>query len=72
MSDNGPGIAEKDYENVMKPFYRLDNARNANRKSGVGLGLAIVADIIRNHGGELGLGKSDDLGGLKVTLKIPC
>ena len=72
VSDNGPGIAEKDYENVMKPFYRLDNARNANRKSGVGLGLAIVADIIRNHGGELGLGKSDDLGGLKVTLKIPC
>ena len=56
----------------MKPFYRLDNSRNANRKSGVGLGLAIVADIIRNHGGELGLSKSVDLGGLEVTLKIPC
>ena len=56
----------------MKPFYRLDNSRNANRKSGVGLGLAIVADITRNHGGEIALDKSIDLGGLKVTLKIPC
>ena len=72
VSDNGPGIAEKDFENVMKPFYRLDNSRNANRKSGVGLGLAIVADITRNHGGEIALDKSTDLGGLKVTLKIPC
>lgn len=71
VSDNGPGIAEKDYENVMKPFYRLDDARNANRKSGVGLGLAIVADITRNHGGEISLDTSKDLGGLKVILKIP-
>ena len=71
VSDNGPGIAKKDHDNVMKPFYRLDNARNANRKSGVGLGLAIVADITRSHGGQLSLEKCDDLGGLKISIKIP-
>ena len=71
VSDNGPGIAKKDHDNVMKPFYRLDNARNANRKSGVGLGLAIVADITRSHGGQLSLEKCEDLGGLKISIKIP-
>jgi two-component system, OmpR family, osmolarity sensor histidine kinase EnvZ len=71
VSDNGPGIEKKDHDNVMKPFYRLDDARNANRKSGVGLGLAIVADITRSHGGQISLDKCEELSGLKVSIKIP-
>ncbi|MBL6459648.1 two-component sensor histidine kinase, partial [Belnapia sp. T6] len=51
-------------------FVRLDPARNQNRGSGVGLGLAIAADIARAHGGVLRLGESDDLGGLRVDIVI--
>ena len=71
VSDNGPGIAKKDHANVIKPFYRLDHARNANRKSGVGLGLAIAADVARSHGGQIYLEKCTELGGLKASIKIP-
>ena len=37
IDDNGPGIPKKEYQNVMKPFYRIDKSRSQN-KSGVGLG----------------------------------
>ena len=69
VEDNGPGIPEDQYEEAMKPFNRLDESRNQNRK-GVGLGLAIARDVARSHGGDLRLGKSD-LGGLKATLSLP-
>ena len=38
VEDNGPGIPKNEYENVFKPFYRVDKSRGLN-KSGVGLGL---------------------------------
>ncbi|MBO6797279.1 ATP-binding protein [Maricaulis sp.] len=69
VEDNGPGIPEDQYDEALKPFNRLDESRNQNRK-GVGLGLAIARDVARNHGGEMRLGKSD-LGGLKATLSLP-
>ena len=69
IDDNGPGIPEKEYQNVMKPFYRIDKSRGQN-KSGVGLGLSITNDIIRSHGGNISLGKSP-LNGLRVTISLP-
>ena len=42
---------------MFKPFFRLDESRNLN-KAGVGLGLAIVEDVINSHGGNIHLGKS--------------
>ena len=69
VEDNGPGIPEDQYDEALKPFSRLDESRNQNRK-GVGLGLAIARDVARNHGGEMRLGRSD-LGGLKATLSLP-
>lgn len=69
VDDNGPGIPEDRYEDVFKPFFRLDEARNLN-ESGTGLGLAIALDIARGHGGDITLGKSP-LGGLAVTLALP-
>ena len=70
VEDDGPGIDVKDREKVLQPFVRLDPARNQNRGSGVGLGLAIATDIARKHGGSLRLGESAELGGLKVELII--
>ena len=69
IDDNGPGIPEKEYQNVMKPFYRIDKSRGQN-KSGVGLGLSIANDIIRSHGGNISLDKSP-LNGLRVKISLP-
>lgn len=71
IEDDGPGIAEEERENVFRPFYRLDEARNLNKDhAGTGLGLAIALDIARIHGGDITLDDSD-LGGLKATIRIP-
>ena len=70
VEDNGPGIPLDERENALKPFSRLDPARNQNHHTGVGLGLSIAADIARAHGGSLQLGESDNLGGLKAEIVI--
>ena len=69
ISDNGGGIPEKNYEDVFKPFFTLDSARN-KLKGESGLGMTIARDIIRSHGGDIKLSKSD-LGGLKTTINLP-
>jgi len=69
IEDNGPGIPEKEYENVFKPFYKMDKGR-ADSKSSVGLGLSIASDIIRSHGGNIKLEKSS-LNGLGVRIFLP-
>ena len=69
FDDDGPGIPIEHYRNVFKPFFRLDKSRSLN-KSGVGLGLAIVEDIVHSHGGNIQLSKSD-MGGLQVKISLP-
>ena len=71
VDDDGPGIPASARQDALKPFVRLDQARNQNRGSGVGLGLAIAHDIARRHGGALELGESTALGGLRATLVLP-
>lgn len=69
VDDDGLGIPPSRYEEAFRPFQRLDEARNQNRK-GVGLGLAIARDIARAHGGEITLDQSP-LGGLSATMRLP-
>jgi two-component system osmolarity sensor histidine kinase EnvZ len=69
IEDDGPGIPEDQYKNVFKPFFRLDKSRSLNQ-SGVGLGLAIVEDIINSHGGSIQLGRSK-YNGLLIKVSLP-
>lgn len=69
IDDNGAGIPEDKREDVFRPFYRLDEARNLN-ESGTGLGLAIARDLARGHGGDIVLDTSP-LGGLRATVTLP-
>jgi two-component system osmolarity sensor histidine kinase EnvZ len=71
IEDDGPGIPADRRLEAVKPFARLDEARNQDKGSGVGLGLAIARDIAQRHGGSLHLGDSADLGGLRVDLVLP-
>ena len=70
VEDDGPGIPAGRREEALLPFSRLDDARDPNRGAGVGLGLSIAADIAISHGGQLRLGDSERLGGLKAELVL--
>lgn len=69
VDDNGPGIPPDKYEDVFRPFFRLDESRNADT-GGVGLGLSIARDVARSHGGDVTLAPSP-FGGLRVIVRIP-
>jgi two-component system, OmpR family, osmolarity sensor histidine kinase EnvZ len=69
VDDNGIGVPESEYQNVFKPFYKIDKSRG-DSKSSVGLGLSITSDIIKSHGGNIVLEKSP-LNGLRVKIFLP-
>jgi two-component system, OmpR family, osmolarity sensor histidine kinase EnvZ len=69
VDDDGPGIPPGRREDVFRPFFRLDAARNQD-EGGTGLGLAIARDIARSHGGDISLGDSK-AGGLRATVRVP-
>ena len=69
IDDDGCGIPDNEYQNVFKPFYKLDKSRGDSRSS-VGLGLSITSDIIKSHGGNIILEKSP-LNGLRVKVFLP-
>jgi len=69
IDDDGPGIPEKERENVFKPFYKIDKSRG-DSKSSVGLGLSIASDIVRSHGGSIKL-ENSPMNGLRVRILLP-
>lgn len=71
VEDDGPGIPEGRREEALKPFTRLDPARNQDSGQGVGLGLSIAAEIAHAHGGQLRLGEGRHLPGLRAEIVIP-
>ncbi len=69
IDDDGPGIPSESREEVFKPFYRLDPARDPDT-GGTGLGLTIARDLIRGHGGNITLEQSPQ-GGVRAKLRLP-
>lgn len=69
VDDDGPGIPESERSRLLLPFERLDASRN-RATGGFGLGLAIVAMVMRQHGGEAVISLSPQ-GGARVTLSWP-
>lgn len=70
IDDDGPGIPEKEREEVFRPFYRLDKARGQATGTSTGLGLSIARDIVRSHGGDITL-KQSKMGGLQAIIRVP-
>lgn len=71
VEDDGPGIPEDRRAEALRPFARLDPARNQDRGQGVGLGLSITADAARAHGGQLRFADAARLGGLRAEIVLP-
>ncbi|MFJ3485757.1 ATP-binding protein [Pseudomonas sp. NPDC090202] len=67
--DRGPGIAEAELPEVLKPFYRVESSRNRDT-GGTGLGLAISQQLAMALGGALTLSNREG-GGLCAELKLP-
>ncbi len=69
VDDDGPGLSPDQYEEAFKPFARLDPARSLHT-GGVGLGLTLVRDVARSHGGDVQLDVSPAKG-LRAIIRIP-
>lgn len=69
IEDRGPGVPQEELENIFKPFYRLDAARERST-GGVGLGLAIAQKAIRLHRGQI-WARNADQGGLVIEIILP-
>ena len=69
VDDDGPGIPESQRAEVFERFVRLDHSRD-RKQGGVGLGLAIVAEIVRVHSGSVEVSESP-AGGARLTVRLP-
>lgn len=64
IEDDGPGIPPDQVKRVFDPFY-------STKKGGTGLGLPIVKTTLDRHGGSITIGRSHDLGGASITVRLP-
>jgi two-component system OmpR family sensor kinase len=69
VMDNGPGVDAESLPRLFDRFFRVDKARS-RAQGGSGLGLSIVASIVRMHGGAVGASPTPG-GGLTVTVQLP-
>lgn len=68
ISDNGPGIQQEDWQHIFEPFFRVDKSRSRDM-GGAGLGLALVKEIARQHGGDVYVVQSSK-NGTEIALKL--
>ncbi len=69
VEDSGPGVPIEERSRVFERFYRIDKSRSSST-GGRGLGLAIAAQIVKAHGGDITVGESP-LGGASFTVAFP-
>ncbi|MDT5101275.1 MAG: hypothetical protein QOC76_5012 [Mycobacterium sp.] len=69
VDDDGPGIPESERQRVLQRFVRLDEARSRD-DGGSGLGLSIVDEVVRAHGGSMSITRSP-LGGARIQVRLP-
>jgi signal transduction histidine kinase len=69
VDDDGPGIPESEWARVLQRFVRLDEARSRDH-GGSGLGLSIVDEVVRAHGGSMSIEQSP-LGGARIQITLP-
>jgi len=69
IDDDGPGIPESERARVLQRFVRLDEARSRD-EGGSGLGLSIVDEVVRAHGGSV-LIEESPLGGARIQIALP-
>lgn len=67
IEDTGPGIPEANLENIFDPFF---TTRQVSEGSVMGLGLAVVYGIVKNHGGDIVVSSRPDQGAT-FTIKLP-
>jgi two-component system sensor histidine kinase PhoQ len=67
VEDDGPGISDNQAADVLQRGHRADQ-----QAPGQGIGLAVVADIVRAYKGNLSIGRSTGLGGAEMMLSLPC
>jgi signal transduction histidine kinase len=70
VEDTGPGIPEEELSRIFERFYQLDKARPGGMDRGVGLGLAITREIVRNHQGRM-VAQSELGRGSRFTVQLP-
>ena len=68
VSDNGPGIQQEDWQHIFEPFFRVDKSRSRDM-GGAGLGLTLVKEIARQHGGDVYVVQSSK-NGTEIALKL--
>ena len=66
VEDDGPGIPVEDVDRVLQRGVRADESI-----SGHGIGMAVVQDILRVYDGALEVGRSEELGGARLVVKLP-
>lgn len=67
FSDDGPGVPEESLERIFDSFYRTDESRK-NAENGSGIGLAVVKEIVKGHGGSV---TAQNQNGLAIKVELP-
>ena len=67
VADKGPGLTAEDQQHVFERFYRVDTSRQRSSSDGSGLGLSIVDEVMKAHGGSVSV-SSEPGNGATFTL----